>query len=43
LFFAHTLKEGKLTTRNAIQLLDLYEYPLEIITAAKEIEKLISL
>jgi hypothetical protein len=43
LLFDHTLKEGKLTKRNAIQLLELYEYPSEIITSAKKIEKLISL
>jgi hypothetical protein len=39
LFFDHKIKEGKLTTRNAIQILDLYKYPLEIITDAKAIEK----
>ena len=39
LFFDHKIKEGKLTTRNAIQILDLYKYPLEIITYAKVIEK----
>jgi DNA mismatch repair ATPase MutS len=39
LFFDHKIKEGKLTTRNAVQILDLYKYPLEIITDAKAIEK----
>jgi hypothetical protein len=39
LFFNHTIKEGKLTTRNAIRILDLYQYPSEIIKAAKAIEK----
>jgi DNA mismatch repair ATPase MutS len=39
LFFDHKIKEGKLTTRNDIQILDLYKYPLEIITDAKAIEK----
>jgi DNA mismatch repair ATPase MutS len=43
LLFDHTLKEGKLTKRNAIQLLELYKYPSEIIAAARKIEKLISL
>jgi DNA mismatch repair ATPase MutS len=38
-FFDHKIKEGKLTTRNAIQILDLCKYPLEIITDAKAIEK----
>ena len=39
LFFNHTIKEGKLTPRNAIRMLDLYQYPSEIIKAAKAIEK----
>ena len=39
LFFDHEIKEGKLTTRNAIQILNIYKYPSEIITAAKEVEK----
>lgn len=38
LFFDHTLKSGKLTTRNAIKILELYNYPSAIITDAKEIE-----
>jgi hypothetical protein len=38
LFFDHTLKSGKLTTRNAIKILELYDYPSVIITNAKEIE-----
>lgn len=42
LFFDHKIKEGKLTTRNTIRILDMYEYPQKIITAAKETEKLIS-
>jgi hypothetical protein len=39
LFFDHKIKEGKLTTRNAIQILDLYKYPSEIIADARAIEK----
>lgn len=38
LFFDHKIKNGKLRTRNAIKILDLYKYPSEIIKAAKEIE-----
>ena len=39
LFFDHKLKKGKLKTRNAIKILELYKYPLEIIKEAKNIEK----
>ncbi len=38
LFFDHKIKPGRLKTRNAIKILDLYKYPSEIITGAKEIE-----
>jgi hypothetical protein len=38
LFFDHKLKTGRLKTRNAIKILDLYKYPSEIIKEAKEIE-----
>lgn len=38
LYFDHKLKGGKLTTRNAIKILDLYNYPPEIIKNAKETE-----
>lgn len=38
LFFDHKIKPGKLKTRNAIKILDLYKYPSEIIKEAKEIE-----
>ncbi|WP_233269991.1 MutS-related protein [Polaribacter sp. L3A8] len=38
LFFDHKIKQGKLKTRNAIKILDLYKYPSEIIKEAKEIE-----
>ncbi|WP_405608020.1 MutS-related protein [Polaribacter sp. Asnod1-A03] len=36
--FDHKIKKGKLKTRNAIKILDLYQYPSEIIIEAKEIE-----
>ena len=39
LFFDHKLKKGKLKTRNAIKILELYNYPPEIISDAKETEK----
>ena len=42
-FFNHKTEKGELTTRNAFQILDLYEYPSKIITVAKETKKLISL
>ncbi|PCI06318.1 MAG: DNA mismatch repair protein MutS [Flavobacteriaceae bacterium] len=38
LFFDHKLKEGKLKTRNAIKVLELYDYPMEIITKARGVE-----
>lgn len=38
LIFDHKLKLGKLKTRNAIKILDLYNYPKEIITDAKAVE-----
>jgi len=37
--FDHKLKKGKLTTRNAIKILELYNYPKEIISDAKKVEK----
>ena len=39
LSFDHKLKEGKLQTRNAIKILELYNYPSEIIADAKATEK----
>ncbi len=39
LIFDHKLKEGKLKTRNAIKILELYEYPAEIITNARMTEQ----
>jgi hypothetical protein len=39
LIFDHKLKEGKLKTRNAIKILELYKYPAEIITDARMTEK----
>ena len=39
LVFDHKLKEGKLKTRNAIKILELYNYPSEIIEDAKSTEK----
>ncbi len=39
LFFDHKLKKGKLKTRNAIKILELYNYPKEIIADARKIEK----
>ena len=38
LFFDHKIKMGKLKTRNAIKILELYKYPPEIIVDAKKIE-----
>ena len=40
LTFDHKLKEGKLKTRNAIKILELYDYPSEIITDARATEKI---
>jgi DNA mismatch repair ATPase MutS len=39
LFFDRKIKEGKLTTGNAIHILNIYEYPAEIIQDAKAVEK----
>ena len=39
LFFDHKLKSGKLKTRNAIKILDLYNYPSEIIIDARKTEQ----
>jgi len=38
LFFDHKLKEGKLKTRNAIKVLELYDYPKTIIEEARGVE-----
>ncbi|WP_397447045.1 DNA mismatch repair protein MutS [Polaribacter sp. R77954] len=38
LIFDHKLKLGKLKTRNAIQILEIYNYPKEVIKDAKDIE-----
>ncbi len=38
LTFDHKLKNGKLKTRNAIKILELYDYPKEVISEAKETE-----
>ena len=38
LFFDHKLKSGKLKTRNAIKILELYNYPQDIIEEAKNVE-----
>jgi len=42
LTFDHKLKKGRLKTRNAIRILELYDYPEEIIASAKSTEKSIS-
>jgi len=39
LFFDHKLKSGKLKTRNAIKILELYKYPFEIIVDARKTEE----
>lgn len=39
LIFDHKLKEGKLKTRNAIKILELHEYPAEIITDARKTQQ----
>ena len=39
LFFDHKLKKGKLKTRNAIKILELYDYPNEIIDDARKTER----
>ena len=36
LFFDHKLKKGKLKTRNAIRILELYGYPKEVISEARK-------
>lgn len=41
LIFDHKLKEGKLKTRNAIKILELYNYPSEIINDARTTESLV--
>ena len=38
LLFDHKLKDGKLKTRNAIRILEMYAYPKEIIDDAKKIK-----
>ncbi|SFS30245.1 MutS-related protein [Lutibacter maritimus] len=38
LIFDHKLKEGKLKTRNAIKILELYKYPTKIIADARKTE-----
>lgn len=40
LVFDHKLKKGKLTTRNAIKIMELYNYPETIITEAKQTLKM---
>ena len=39
MLFDHKLKKGKLKTRNAIKILELYEYPNEIIADARKTER----
>lgn len=39
LSFDYKLKKGRLKTRNAIKILELHDYPSEIIKSAKEIEQ----
>lgn len=39
LFFDHKIKKGKLKTRNALKILALYNYPSEILVAAKKVER----
>lgn len=38
LLFDHKLKNGQLKTRNAIKILELYDYPKEIISEARSVE-----
>jgi hypothetical protein len=40
LTFDHKLKEGRLKTRNAIKILELYSYPTEIIKDARRTERI---
>lgn len=42
LFFDHKLKKGSLKTRNAIKILELYNYPLKIIVNANNTVKLLT-
>lgn len=42
LHFDHKLKKGKLKTRNAIKILEIYDYPSEIIKEARAVELKIS-
>lgn len=42
LTFDHKLKKGRLQTRNAIKILEIYGYPKEVIEEAKRIETIIS-
>jgi DNA mismatch repair ATPase MutS len=39
LFFDHKIKKGSLKTRNALKILALYNYPSEIVAAAKKVER----
>jgi len=39
LLFDHKLVQGKLKTRNAIRILELYQYPKEVIASARKTEK----
>jgi hypothetical protein len=39
LYFDHKLKQGKLKTRNAIKILELYKYPNKIISDARKTEQ----
>ncbi len=39
LYFDHKLKQGRLTTRNAIKILELKKYPAEVINEAKSVAK----
>lgn len=42
LLFDHKLKQGKLKTRNALKILELYGYPKDVIEEAKRVENVIS-
>ncbi|WP_298417006.1 DNA mismatch repair protein MutS [uncultured Kordia sp.] len=39
LVFDHKIKSGRLTTQNAIRILELYDYPKEIITDARDTQE----
>ena len=41
IYFDYKLKQGKLTTRNAIRILELNDYPKDVIINAKEVTKLL--